>query len=58
MLRGSILAQGDLDVWSSLRYIQEAGFDGYVSVEFEGMEEGEAGSEYGMDAARYILNSI
>ena len=58
MLRGSILAQGDLDVWASLKYIKEAGFDGYVSVEFEGMEEGEAGSEYGMDAARYILNSI
>lgn len=58
MLRGSILAQGDLDVWATLRLIKESGFDGYVSVEFEGMETGEAGSEYGMDAARYILSSL
>ena len=58
MLRGSILAQGDLDVWETLRLIRDAGYDGYVSVEFEGMEDGRAGSEYGMDAARFILESL
>ncbi len=58
MLRGSILAQGDLDVWTSLRLIRESGYNGYVSVEFEGMEDGKLGSIYGMEAARYILNSI
>lgn len=58
MLRGSILAQGDLDVWTSLRLLRDAGYDGYVSVEFEGMEDGRLGSEYGMDAARYILESL
>ena len=58
MLRGSILAQGDLDVWETLRLIRDVGYDGYVSVEFEGMEEGRAGSEYGMDAARFILESL
>ena len=58
MLRGSILAQGDLDVWETLRLIRDSGYDGYVSVEFEGMEEGRAGSEYGMDAARFILESL
>ena len=55
MLRGSILAQGDLDVWSTLGFIRSAGYDGYVSVEFEGMEDGKIGSEVGMAAARYIL---
>lgn len=55
MLRGSILAQGDLDVWSTLKFIRDAGYDGYVSVEFEGMEDGKIGSETGMEAARYIL---
>ncbi len=58
MLRGSILAQGDLDVWTSLKLIRESGYDGYVSVEFEGMEDGKLGSTYGMDAARYILNDL
>ena len=47
--------QGDLDVWSTLKFIRDAGYDGYVSVEFEGMEDGKIGSETGMEAARYIL---
>ena len=55
MLRGSILAQGDLDIWTILTTIRDTGYDGYVSVEFEGMEDGKIGSETGMDAARYIL---
>lgn len=55
MLRGSILAQGDLDIWTILGIIRDTGYDGYVSVEFEGMEDGKIGSETGMDAARYIL---
>ncbi len=58
MLRGSILAQGDLDVWTSLRLIRDSGYDGYVSVEFEGMEDGKLGSIFGMDAARYILEIL
>lgn len=57
MLRGSILAQGDLDVWTTLKLIRESGYDGYVSVEFEGMEDGKIGSESGMQAARYILEN-
>jgi len=52
MLRGSILAQGDLDIKGSLDLINDANYDGYVSVEFEGMETGEAGSEAGLMAAR------
>jgi sugar phosphate isomerase/epimerase len=54
-LRGSILAQGDLDIWTILAIIRDSGYNGYVSVEFEGMEDGKIGSETGMDAARYIL---
>lgn len=52
MLRGSILAQGDLDVKGSLDILNDIGYDGYVSVEFEGMETPEAGSEAGLMAAR------
>ncbi|MBQ4354594.1 MAG: sugar phosphate isomerase/epimerase [Clostridia bacterium] len=58
MLRGSILAQGDLDIWTILGYIRDAGYNGFVSVEFEGMEDGKIGSETGMNAARYILENI
>lgn len=58
MLRGSILAQGDLDVWKTLKLLRDSGYDGYVSVEFEGMEDGETGSIVGMHAARYILERV
>lgn len=57
MLRGSILAQGDLDIWTILGIIRDSGYDGYVSVEFEGMEDGKIGFETGMNAARYILEN-
>lgn len=58
MLRGSILGQGDLDVWEILRILKGASYAGFVSVEFEGMEPGEIGSDYGISAARYILNRV
>lgn len=37
-LRGTIIGQGDVPVLQCLRLIKESGYDGYVSVEFEGME--------------------
>lgn len=39
MLRGSILGQGDLDILAIVDLIKNSGFDGYLSLEFEGMEE-------------------
>jgi len=57
MLRGAILAQGDLDVQASIQILQDSGYQGYVSVEFEGMEDGKIGSCAGMQAARYFLNT-
>lgn len=38
-LRGTIIGQGDVPVIQCLRLIKESGYDGYVSVEFEGMED-------------------
>ncbi len=55
MLRGSIVGQGDLDIWEIARIIKGSGFDGYVSVEFEGMEECEQGTRISLDMARAIL---
>lgn len=56
-LRGSVLAQGDLDVRGSLKFIESSGYDGYVSIEFEGIENCEIGCCGGMRAARYILGN-
>ncbi|MFC5407042.1 sugar phosphate isomerase/epimerase family protein [Cohnella soli] len=37
-LRGAIIGQGDLDIVGALRAVKESGYDGYISIEFEGME--------------------
>ena len=38
-LRGAILGHGNVPVFQCLRVLQNAGYDGYVSIEFEGMED-------------------
>ena len=38
-LRGSILAQGDLDMRLIIKTIKESGFDGNIFLEYEGMED-------------------
>ena len=56
MLRGSILGQGDLDIESIIKTIVDSGYDGPATVEFEGMEAPEAGSEMGVKAAKFFAN--
>lgn len=45
MLRGSILGQGDIDIPGIVHEIVRSGFNGYLSLEFEGMEECKQGTE-------------
>lgn len=58
MLRGSIVGQGDLDLWSTVAELKKVGYDGYVSIEFEGFENCEQGSEIGMKTAKYMLENV
>lgn len=58
MLRGSILGQGDMEIWDILRLIKHSGFDGYISLEFEGMEVCEQGTEIGLAMAKAILAKV
>jgi sugar phosphate isomerase/epimerase len=37
-LRGAIVGHGDLDIRAALRIVRQSGYDGYLSIEFEGME--------------------
>jgi sugar phosphate isomerase/epimerase len=57
-LRGAIFGQGDIDVWEVLRVIKHSGYDGYVSIEFEGMEDCLVGAKSGMDNALRIWNEV
>jgi len=57
-LRGAIIGQGDLDMWKILHTIKASGYDGYISVEFEGMEDGMTGSRIGMENVQRIWDEV
>lgn len=54
-LRGTIVGQGDVDVKGCLIALKNAGYDGFVSIEFEGMEDCVKALEAGREnLTRYI----
>lgn len=57
-LRGAIAGQGDLDVRAALRIVKESGFDGYLSIEFEGMEPCVRATKIALDNVRRMWNEI
>jgi sugar phosphate isomerase/epimerase len=57
-LRGAITGYGDIDLRSVLREIKSFGFDGYISIEFEGMEECREASRISLDNVRKLWNAV
>jgi sugar phosphate isomerase/epimerase len=57
-LRGAIVGQGDIDMPAAIRLIKESGYDGFISIEFEGMEDCRTGSRIGMANARRIWDEV
>ena len=57
-LRGAIVGQGDLDIREILKSVKDFGYDGFIAVEFEGMEDCFYGSRIGMDNLRRIWNEV
>ena len=57
-LRGSILAQGDLDIYDILAQIKLSGYDGAIAIEFEGFEEPKYATKVSLDNARRILSEV
>ncbi|KPV55724.1 sugar phosphate isomerase [Paenibacillus sp. A3] len=53
-LRGAIVGQGDIDMPEVIRVLKASGYDGYLSVEFEGMEDPRTGSRIAMDNVRRL----
>ncbi len=54
-LRGAIIGQGDAKVYQSIQTLKGAGYDGYVTVEFEGMEDNLRGIRVGQDNLRRFI---
>lgn len=57
-LRGAIVGQGDIDMYEVIRQIKASGYDGYVSIEFEGKEECKWATKAALDNAVRIWNEV
>ncbi|WP_068613574.1 sugar phosphate isomerase/epimerase family protein [Paenibacillus tuaregi] len=57
-LRGAIAGQGDLDLYEILRIVKNSGYDGYISIEYEGMEECRKGTKIAFDNVARIWNEV
>lgn len=57
-LRGAIFGHGDIDVYAALKVICDSGYDGYLSLEFEGMEDCKTGAKIGLANACRILKEL
>lgn len=57
-LRGAIVGHGDIEIREIIKLIKNTGYDGYVTVEFEGMEDCEIGSRIGMNNLRKLWNEM
>lgn len=57
-LRGAIIGHGDINMWEVIKIVKNSGYDGYLSVEFEGMEECKHACKISLDNVRRIWNEI
>ncbi|MNO98725.1 hypothetical protein D3C76_904790 [compost metagenome] len=57
-MRGAIAGQGDLPLWDILRIVKGSGYNGYLSIEFEGMEDCRKGTRIALDNVRRIWNEV
>lgn len=57
-LKGTIVGHGDLKMREIIKVIKASGYDGYISVEFEGLEECKQASKMGLDNARRLWEEV
>ena len=57
-LRGAIIGHGDVPLVQCLRIIKRAGYDGVLSIEFEGMEDVLLGSATGLANLRRLVEEV
>jgi sugar phosphate isomerase/epimerase len=57
-LRGAIIGHGDIDLPNVLKIVKQSGFDGYLTIEFEGMEDCKLGTRIGLKNLRSLWSEI
>ncbi|EKN65228.1 xylose isomerase [Neobacillus bataviensis LMG 21833] len=57
-LRGAITGHGDINLPEVLKVVKQSGYDGYISIEFEGMEDCERAAKISLDNVRQIWEAL
>jgi len=57
-LRGAITGHGDINLPEVIKAIKQAGYDGYLSIEFEGMEDCYKAAKISYDNVRAIWETV
>jgi len=57
-LRGAIIGHGDVPIVQCLRVMQRAGYDGVLSIEFEGLEDPVEGMKIGLENLRRYVAEV
>lgn len=57
-LRGAVIGHGDVPVVQCLKILKNAGYHGYITVEFEGMENAKNGVKWGLNTLKRIEEII
>lgn len=57
-LRGAIVGHGDIAMQQVLRQVKESGYDDFISIEFEGLEECRLGTRLGFEFVKRVWNEL
>lgn len=57
-LKGTIIGHGDVPVYQCLSVLKSKGYDGFVTVEFEGLEEPIKGCKYSLSSLKKMAQAI
>jgi sugar phosphate isomerase/epimerase len=57
-LRGAIFGHGDIDVYEIVRVVKASGYNGYISIEFEGLEDCKLGAKTSFENVKRIWDEV
>lgn len=58
LLRGAIVGHGDIPMREVLRTIKQSGYDGYMSIEFEGLEDCKLGTRLSLEYTKKLWDAL
>lgn len=57
-LRGAVLGHGDVPVFEALKAVKEKGYDGYITLEFEGVEDAQNACKWGLNTLKKVQEKL